>query len=303
MHPTPIIEDTFAEAFPMVATRLIITAADHELARTAAQEFSGHASSVIGCDAEAGIERELPPDQTPDMRPGVAALVFAFSRDKLERAVAGRVAQNVLTCPTTACYSGLPVDSSQDRIKVGAQIRFFGDGFQISKWIGGRRYWRIPVMDGEFVCEATAGTVQGVGGGNLLICGRDQASALAAARSAVAAIRRVPDCVLPFPGGIVRSGSKVGSKYAALPASTNDAWCPTLRGQTTTALQEGEECVYEIVIDGLSQSAVAAAMLAGLQAAQNSPGVLRISAGNYGGKLGKYHFFLHQLQNHIEEPS
>ncbi|MEM8671860.1 MAG: formylmethanofuran--tetrahydromethanopterin N-formyltransferase [Planctomycetota bacterium] len=295
MSESPTIDDTFAEAFPMRGTRLIITAIDEALAETAATEFCGNASSVIGCDAEAGIERVVASSDTVDGRPGVSVLAFAFDKKSLEKAITARVGQNILTCPTTACYSGLDSDVRKDRIKVGAQLRFFGDGFQFSKKFDNRRYWRIPVMDGEFVCEDVVGTVKGIGGGNLLICGGNQADALAASRAATAAIQMIPDTIMPFPSGIVRAGSKVGSKYEALKASTNDKWCPTLRGQTTTKLQEGEQAVYEIVIDGLSEQAVAAAMKAGRDAAAATPGVLRISAGNYGGKLGPHHFYLHQL--------
>ncbi len=289
-----IVEDTFAEAFPMTATRLIITAHNIELAQMAAREFCGNASSVIGCDAEAGIERLARQDEAPDGRPGVCVLAFAFSRSALAQAVTARIGQNVLTCPTTACYSGLDAPADK-RIKVGAQLRFFGDGFQIAKKLDQRRYWRIPVMDGEFVCDDVAGTVKGIGGGNLLICGSRQIECLEAVQTAVAKIRQVDDVILPFPGGIVRAGSKVGSKYPKLKASTNDRWCPTLRGQTQTELAPGENVVYEIVIDGLSEQAVAQAMLVGLESLKTSPGVLRISAGNYGGKLGPHHFHLRQL--------
>ncbi|MEZ6041092.1 MAG: formylmethanofuran--tetrahydromethanopterin N-formyltransferase [Planctomycetaceae bacterium] len=295
MSEHPIIDDTFAEAFPMVGTRMIITAIDLDLVFIAAQEFCGNASSVIGCDTEAGVERFLEEDETPDGRPGVSVLAFAFSRKGLEKAMAARVGQNVLTCPTTACYSGLIDCPKEDRIKVGAQLRYFGDGFQIAKKLENRRFWRIPVMDGEFLCEDVFGTVKGIGGGNLLVAGRTQSETLAAVRAAVAAISTLKDVILPFPAGIVRSGSKVGSKYPQLKASTNDKWCPTLTGQTQTELQEGERAVYEIVIDGFSEAAVATAMKLGLETVSEMPGVLRISAGNYGGKLGPHHFHLHRL--------
>jgi len=295
MSQMPKIDDTFAEAFPMVGTRLIITAIDLELATTAAMEFCGNASSVIGCDAEAGIERGLGPSRTPDSRPGVSVLAFAFNKKSLEKAVASRVGQNVLTCPTTAVYSGLTDSPKEDRIKVGAQLRYFGDGFQISKKLDSRRYWRIPVMDGEFLCEDVFGTRKGIGGGNLLVCGASQAETLAAVRAAVTAINDLEDVIMPFPAGIVRSGSKVGSKYPQLKASTNHKWCPTLQGQTQSDLEPGERAVYEIVIDGFSEAAVANAMKVGLETACGMPGVLRISAGNYGGKLGPHHFYLHKL--------
>ena len=295
MPHTAKIDDTFAEAFPMVGTRLIITAIDLELATIAALEFCGNASSVIGCDCEAGIERGLGESRTPDGRPGVSVLAFAFNRKSLEKAVSSRIGQNVLTCPTTAVYSGLTDSPKEDRIKVGAQLRYFGDGFQISKKLDKQRYWRIPVMDGEFLCEDVFGTQKGIGGGNLLVCGASQAEALAAIRAAVTPINDLEDVILPFPAGIVRSGSKVGSKYPQLKASTNHKWCPSLRGQTESDLEVGERAVYEVVIDGFSEVAVANAMKVGLETAASMPGILRISAGNYGGKLGKYHFHLHKL--------
>ena len=299
MSDSPIIDDTFAEAFPMCAARLILTAIDEELALTAAREFCGNASSVIGCDAEAGIEQIVEPDATPDGRPGVSVLAFGFSKGALEKAVTARLGQNVLTCPTTACFSGLESHTKDDGIKLGSMLRFFGDGYQFSKKLDDRRYWRIPVMDGEFLCEDITGSVKGIGGGNLIICGASQIETLAAARAAVCAIQNLSEVILPFPGGIVRSGSKVGSKYPGLKASTNDAWCPSLRGQTDSELVDGENAVYEIVIDGLSVSAVAQAMKTGMEAAIAEPGVLRISAGNYGGNLGPHHFHLHRLSELI----
>ena len=231
------IIDTFAEAFPIKAARLIITAANERWARTAATVLCGNATSVIACDVEAAIERDVPASETPDGRPGVAVLVFAFSLDGLTKALQGRVGQCILTCPTTACYNGITDCPKEKRIKIGGGIRYFGDGFQKSKKLGDQRFWRIPVMDGEFLCEDQFGTVTGVAGGNLLICGTNVTSALAAAEAAVEAIRSGTDVALPFPGGIVRSGSKVGSRYPKLKASTNDAYCPTLRSLVTSELR------------------------------------------------------------------
>ena len=287
------IEDTFAEAFPMTAARLIVTAATAAWAQTAGQVVTGYASSVIGCDVEASVERALNEDETVDGRPGVSVLMFGFSRDALQKAVVSRVGQCILTCPTTACYNGLPTVKGKT-IKVGGQLRFFGDGHQFSKKLEGRRYWRLPVMDGEFTCEDIFGTVKGVGGGNFLILAASQSAGLAAAESAVKAIRKLPGVILPFPGGIVRSGSKVGSKYKTLRASTNDAYCPTLRGLVKSALPDGVNAVYELVIDGVDQAAVEEATRVGVRAACVA-GVLGITAGNYGGSLGPVHLYLHKL--------
>jgi formylmethanofuran--tetrahydromethanopterin N-formyltransferase len=287
-----LVVDTFAEAFHMTAARAIVTAETSAWAATAAQVMTGYATSVIACDAEAGIERVLPAEETPDGRPGVSVLVFAFSRGALEKALANRVGQCVMTCPTTACYNGLPV--GEKTVSVGGRLRYFGDGWQISKRIAGRRYWRIPVMDGEFTCEETFGTVKGVAGGNIMVLGAQPAPTLTAAEAAVAAMRRLPDVILPFPGGMARSGSKVGSKYKALRASTNTAFAPTLRGVVDSLMPPEAQCVYEIVIDGLTLEAVESATAAGIRAAQR-PGIVQITAGNYGGNLGPHHIRLRDV--------
>jgi len=286
------IEDTFAEAFRMRYTRLIVTAHDEHWLHAAVSEFTGFASSVIACDAEAGVERWLPPSETPDGRPGAAVLVFGFSVEALGKAVPNRTGQCLMTCPTSAVFDGLA--DGEERIPLGRHIRFFGDGFQKSKLLDGHRYWRIPVMDGEFLVEDSLGVAKGVAGGNLIIQGVDLPAALAAARRAVDALRDLPGVITPFPGGIARSGSKVGSRYKMLAASTADGYCPTLRGRVDTQLHAGANCAYELVIDGIDEQAIARSMALGIRAAAGV-GVVAISAGNYGGKLGKFHFHLRQV--------
>jgi formylmethanofuran--tetrahydromethanopterin N-formyltransferase len=290
------IDDTFAEAFGMRATALVITADSPAWARQAAVTMTGFATSVIGCGCEAGIDRELGPAETPDGRPGVRVLLFAVSTTELQKQLQNRVGQCVLTSPGSACYAGL---AGEEALRLGDALRYFGDGWQISKRFGDKHFWRLPVMDGEFVCEATTGlTKQAVGGGNLLIMGHNPVSTLAAAEAAAKAVAGVPDAIAPFPGGIVRSGSKVGSKYKGVPASTNDAYCPTLRGAVATALDPDIGAVLEIVIDGLTAPAVATAMRAGIAAIVAlgpERGAVRIGAGNYGGKLGPHHFHLKDL--------
>ncbi|CAN7467252.1 formylmethanofuran--tetrahydromethanopterin N-formyltransferase [Variovorax paradoxus] len=300
-----VIDETFAEAFPMKATRILITAHNMAWARHAAVSATGFATSVIACGCEAGIEREILPDESPDGRPGVSVLIFSMSGKELGKQLERRVGQCVLTCPTTAVFAGLPRGApGSDVAALGKNLRFFGDGWQISKVIDGVRYWRVPVMDGEFVAQEDTPVVKAVGGGNLLLLARDTDAALAAAEAAVAAMKRLPNVVMPFPGGVVRSGSKVGSRYANLNASTNDAFCPSLVGLVahselaggTSAQEIG--CVMEIVIDGLTEADVGAAMRVGMEAAiaiGPAGGLLRISAGNYGGKLGPFHFHLHKL--------
>jgi formylmethanofuran--tetrahydromethanopterin N-formyltransferase len=307
--PTQIL-DTFAEAFGVRYTRLVITAADEHWLDAAMRSITGYGTSVIGCDAEAGVERRLSRDESPDGRPAAAVLLFAFSAESVGQAAQHRVGQCVLTCPSTACFNGLP--NQEETYPLGKYLRYFGDGFEEqgawSREQGGANHasdsmlhtprstlvWRVPVMDGEFVIEATGGVAKGVAGGNIIIQATTEAAGLAAAGRAAGAIAPLAGVITPFPGGVCRSGSKVGSKYKALVASTADAFCPTLRDRVESALLDGVNCAYEIVIDGVDQTAVAAAMRAAIEAAAGN-GVIAIGAGNYGGRLGKYPIYLHQL--------
>ena len=290
-----IIDETFAEAFPMKATRLIITAHNAKWAMISAQAFTGFATSVIACGCEAGIERQLDGSETPDGRPGVSILIFAMGGKGLAKQVETRSGQCVLTSPTSALFSGL---ESEKDMPLGQNLRYFGDGFQISKMIDGKRYWRIPVMDGEFLAQEKTGVTAAVGGGNFLVLAESQGQALAACEAAIEEMKKIPNVIMPFPGGVVRSGSKVGSKYKALNASTNDAFCPTLKGQTSSDLPAEVESVMEIVIDGLTKEDIDKAMKVGIQAVcklGSKHGIRRISAGNYGGKLGPFHFHLQEI--------
>jgi len=302
VNPPPVIcngvriDESFAEAFPMSGTGLIITAPNAKWAMIAAKTMTGFATSVIGCGCEAGVDYEIDPKDTPDGRPGVRILLFAMSSKDAEKQLVNRLGQCVLTCPGTAVFSTV---EGAFEIKVGDAIRQFGDKWQISKVIDGRRYWRVPVMDGEFLCEGKVGlTKKSVGGGNLLVMGSDWESTMRATEAGVDAIASVRDAITPFPGGIVRSGSKVGSKYKGMGASTNDAYCPTLIGVADSALDADIGCVLEIVIDGLTDAAVREAMRVGLKAIIDlgpETGAKRVGAGNYGGKLGPFHYHLKDL--------
>ena len=286
------IVDTFAEAFKMYGSRVIITAETKEWAMAAAQSVTGFATSVIGCKCEAGIETEIAAEDSPDLRPGVSILIFAMDAESLGKRLMERIGQCVMTCPSTACYNGLTEGTA---VTVGGQLRYFGDGHQISKALGGNKHWRIPVMDGEFLIDDKFNVQESVGGGNILILAKDQKSALKAAKASTKAMREITGVILPFPNGVVRSGSKVGSQYKSLIASTNHAYCPTLRGKVKKSeLDDSINSVLEIVIDGLTLEAVEQAMFVGMEAAAK-PGVKQISAGNYGGNLGQYHIHLHKL--------
>jgi formylmethanofuran--tetrahydromethanopterin N-formyltransferase len=289
------VDDTFAEAFPMRFARLVITAATRGWAHEAARSATGFATSIIGCKCEAAIEQPLDAERTPDGRPGVAVLLFAMDRQGVGQRVLDRVGQCVMTCPTTACFDGLP--GTDGTVALGASLRYFGDGFQASKVIAGQRFWRIPVMEGEFLVCDSVGVGRGVGGGNLIIEAGDEEVALAAAQASAAAMRG-EGVALPFPGGIVRSGSKVGALTSkSMPASTNHQLAPTLRAQITdTLVPEGVGAVFEIVIDGVSEDAVREAMRRGLHAAARA-GATHVSAANFGGKLGEFHFPLLDLRD------
>ncbi|HSR02552.1 MAG TPA: formylmethanofuran--tetrahydromethanopterin N-formyltransferase, partial [Methylophilaceae bacterium] len=269
-------------------------------AYNAAVAMTGFATSVIGCGVEAGIEGELREDETPDGRPGVSILMFAMGSKVLMQQLETRMGQCILTCPTAAAFSGI---ASEDQISLGKHLRYFGDGYQISKLLPNakaenKRYWRIPVMDGEFLTEETTGMVRAIGGGNFLVLGQSQSQVLAACEAAIDAMKALPNVIMPFPGGIVRSGSKVGSKYPKMFASTNDAFCPTLKGVVKSELDMDIESVMEIVIDGLSFEDIARSMKVGIEAVCSfglEKGIKRISAGNYGGKLGPHLFKLHPI--------
>ena len=283
------IEDTFAEGFKMWGARVIITGKNRKWALEAATKMSGFATSVIGCKCEAGIEGEV--TDTPDGRPGFSVLLFTPSKDDLSKRLMERIGQTVMTCPTTACFNGLVSDTT---MSIGGQLRYFGDGYQASKLIGGRRFWRIPVMEGEFLIEEKFGMQRSVGGGNFLVLGENVDATLEATERAAEAMQKVRGVALPFPGGIVRSGSKTRSRYKFLIASTNDAYCPTLRGSVESALPEGVNSVLEIVIDGLDLPSVEESTRVGVRAAC-IPGIRRISAGNYGGTLGQFQIHLHKV--------
>ncbi len=307
VHSTPI-DDDFAEAFGMRYVRLIITAANPNWATIAAREATGFASSIIACDVEAGIESTLTEDQTPDGRPGISILLFGFTKDSLEGSILKRIGQCVLTCATTAVFDGgssMEISKSEhdpepdpQEVSLGEKLRFFGDGYQKSKAFEEQRIWRIPVMEGEFVIQDKTHARRGIAGGNFLIQSKCPQAGLLAAERAVEAISNLPGVITPFPGGIARSGSKVGSKYEGLKASTYDAFCPSLKSRVETKCDPETQCVYEIIINGVNYEAVRNASRVGIHAAcegEGSENILRISAGNYGGNLGKFHFKLHEV--------
>ena len=285
------IEDTFAEGFPIKMARVLITAVTEHWAIEAAREATGFGTSVIGCPAEAGIESIVSGEETPDGRPGVNILICNMGYKNLENSLLFRVGQCVLTAPTTSAFSGMP--KAEKQFDTGRKLKFFGDGFEKQAEMFGRSVWTIPRMSGDFIVEQSFGAVDGIAGGNFLILAQNQSAGLMAAEAAVDAIGKVKGTITPFPGGVVASGSKVGSKYKFLKASTNTAFCTSLREDGVCTLAEDISSVFEIVINGVNKEAIGAAMKAGINAACRVPGVLKISAANYEGKLGTHQFPLH----------
>jgi len=293
------ISDTFAEMFALWAGRILITAENEKWALTAANVATGFATSVIMAPAEAAIERPVPADETPDNRPGMLIQIYNRDRFELKHQLMERIGQCIMTCPTTAAFNGF--EAAKRKLNVGSSLRYFGDGFQKKAMVGGRKCWKIPVMEGDFIVEDGFGAQEAVAGGNFMIFAEDQASGLKASEAAADAIRtRAPDVIMPFPGGVCRSGSKAGSLKYKMKASTNHPYCPTLRTLVPdSVVPENVTSVYEIVINGLTLDAVKNAMKQGVTAAAEAAGVVKISAGNYGGKLGPYKAFLKEA---IEAP-
>jgi len=289
------IEDTYAEAFDMMVSRLLITAINQQWARNAAYSATGFATSVIECKVEAGIDREIPKTETPDKRPGVTVIFCAMKSERLAKELRKRIGQCILTCPTTALYNAL--EEATEWFDIGDQLRYFGDGFETRKRVGDRLIlWRIPVIEGEFIIERSFGAVKGVGGGNLILMGKSPRATLKAAEAASKAILQVDGCTAPFPGGICRSGSKVGSKYQFLKASTNTLLCPTLREHVPDSqVPPGVTSILEIVLNGISRQAVQEGMKAALHAATAVPGLIKVTAANFGGKLGQHKIYLKEL--------
>ena len=289
------IDDTFAEMFPMWVGRILVTADTEGWALTAARTATGFASSIIMSPAEAGIEKVVSAGETPDGRPGVIIQIYHTFGYALKAQMVSRIGQCVMTCPTTAAFNAQH-EAPSKLLRIGKSLSYFGDGFQSKDSLGDRKIWKIPVMEGEFVVERRFAVRRGVAGGMFLILAKDKASGLASAETAVDVIRKADDVILPFPGGICRSGSKVGSMKYKLPASTNHLYCPTLRNVVEESKVPPEvSCVYEIVINGLSLKSVKNAMAEGIRAAMSVSGVLRISSANYGGKLGPHKAILKEI--------
>ncbi|MBU6387811.1 MAG: formylmethanofuran--tetrahydromethanopterin N-formyltransferase [Planctomycetes bacterium] len=296
-----LVEDTYAEAFRSLYARVLVTARDQKWLLAACQKATGHASSTILCDCEAGIEAILDGktsgQETPDGRIG-AILQFhvpRFRKDRvehLERVLLARLSQNILTCPTTRLFNALDTDPF---FKLGRKIAFFGDGHQFRSQMFGHKGWTIPTLGGEFFLSRRFGYADGIMGGNLWFLGRTEEAAIEAADRAAQAADSASDVITTFPGGVAASASKAGSKYKFLIASTFAEYCPTLKEKLgpQSRVPDGVRSIMEIIVNGSSLEAVAKATYAAIDAALDVDGLVRISAGNYGGRLGKSFVYLH----------
>lgn len=303
-----VIDDTYAEAFRSIYAEVLITARDRTWLDHAVANATGHASSTILCDCEAGLDRYVGLDEasggrqpseslaTPDGRPGAVVQfhVPRFHKDRVEklyRALLARISQNVLTCPTARAFS---LQTSDEPIPLGRKIAYFGDGHEFKDERFGRNVWIIPTMGGEFVLDRAWGYADGIMGGNLWFMATSEDAGIAAGEAAVAACREIPGVICPFPGGLAASASKAGSKYTFLFASTFAEYCPTLKGKpgVESRVPDGVTSIQEIIINGRDLETVRQATYAAIDAATNVPGCVRISAGNYGGRLGKSFIWL-----------
>lgn len=296
-----VVEDTYAEAFRSIFAEVLITARDRKWLDHAVHAATGNASSTIMCDCEAGVDRYVGPGgdeslPTPDGRPGVLVQfhVPRFRKDRvaaLEKALLGRISQNVLTCPTARCFGATDVEPY---FKLGRKIAFFGDTFEHRQQRFGREMWVIPTMGGEFLIDRRFGYQEGIMGGNLWFMATTEDAAIQAAERAVEATNATPGVITTFPGGVASSASKAGSRYPFLFASTYEAYCPTLRQELgeESRVPPTVNSIMEIIINGRDLDAVREATLASIEAAAVVPGMVRISAGNYGGRLGKSFIYL-----------
>jgi formylmethanofuran--tetrahydromethanopterin N-formyltransferase len=275
------IDDTFSEVFELYYSEILVTAATKDLAMEIARSATGYATSIIGCDCEAGVDYST---DGPDRRPGVVLAFFAVDKKNLQNAILSRLGQNVLTAPTARAFAV----SGGDTYDLGKKLSFFGDGYEEETDKFGRRMWSIPLMGGDFLVEAEVGISRGVSG-NFQIISADEFPDVAL--GAVEAIRDVKGAITPFPLGICASGSKLGSKYSFLRASTDNKKCPSIKGNK---LPKGAKSVYEIVIDAVDLETLKGAMKAGVEKCDD-PSTILITAGNFGGKLGKDRIYLMEL--------
>ena len=297
------IDETFAEGFKLYGSRILITADSKELAKTAAICATGYATSTIHCDCEAGIDEFYDPEDTPDNRPGVSVIFCVQGKDKADAVLLNRISQCILTSATSACFDWLPEDSISEKtfeVKTGFKLKFFGDGFEEKEevvWNGKTiPMWKIPMMDGYFRVQSTFKVTKIVAGGNFMVYSTSPTEIISACQSAVLKMNEIEGIVLPFPGGFVRSPSKFGSKYKFLDASINQPLIPLLRDKVLDSIAPEQAITgYEFVINGFSEDRVRTAIKVGIQELCTNDNVIKITAGNYGGKLGKIKFDLKEI--------
>ncbi|MEM2028741.1 MAG: formylmethanofuran--tetrahydromethanopterin N-formyltransferase [Candidatus Bathyarchaeia archaeon] len=295
------IEDTYAEAFEGLYFRILVTASDKRILIKAAEDATATPSTVIG-RIEGGIERWVPKNETPDGRLGVILQFWSGidERKPVEEAVrrfyrelSYRIRQDILVKPFTSVFDACP--NPIGKVDTLELIGHCGDGYE---WIE-RRYGRemiiVPIMVPDFKIERFLGYGRGVMGGNFWYMCRTKRAVLEAGRKALRAISQIESVVTPF--NICAAGSKPETKFPQIGPTTNHPYCPSLKSRlrSESKVPEGVRYIPEIVINGLTLDSVQEAMRAGIRAAMSVKGVVRISAGNYGGKLGKYIISLREI--------
>jgi formylmethanofuran--tetrahydromethanopterin N-formyltransferase len=287
------VEDTFCETFTVRIARILITSVNRKWALESALEAKGLGRSATIPPSEASIETEAQPEKTPDRRPGFIIQVIDRRLEQLRKWLIIRIRKGVIPYPKTNVFDALPTEMAEEFVDVrGTVIQTFGDGFEEETEAYGRKVFRIPRMDGWFHVERKFGIAKGVAGAMFLILANSDKAALKAAERAVEGIKNVPYVV----GKFAASGTKVGGKkYKNAIATINDAYCPCLTQNKERKIPKEVKCVYEVIVSGLRPEAVSRALKVGIENATKVHGVLKITATNYGGTLGKGKIFLHSL--------
>jgi len=295
------IEDTYAEAFDGIISRVIVTADHQEVLEKAAEDATATPSIVIG-RIEGGIEKYLDKHETPDGRNG-ALLQFWGGIDenkpleeavkKFEAELSFRIRQDILVKPFTALFDALP--KADGKMEMMERVGHCGDGFEWKEQRYGRNMIVIPLMVSNFLIERELGYARGVMGANFWFMCETKRAVMEGGRKALDAIHQVLGVITPF--DVCSAGSKPETKFPLIGPTTNHPYCPTLKERLgeKSKVPEGVNYIPEIVINGTSLEAVKEAMKAGIRSIADVNGVVRVSAGNYGGKLGRHRIYLQEL--------
>ena len=297
-----LIQDTFAEAFDGLYVRIMVTADDEETLRKAAEDATATPSAVIG-RLEGGVEKWLSGKETPDKRRGAILQLWKGLEkgkplesvvERFEKELSYRIRQDILVKPFTSVFDALSV-KPEDRMDMMERVGHCGDGFEWEKQLYGRRMIVVPVMVPDFLIERYVGYARGVSGGNFWMMCRTKKAVSEAGKAALEAIGKVEGVITPF--DVCSAGSKTETKFPLIGPTTNHPYCPSLREKLgrESLVPDGINYIPEIVISGVSMRAVKDAMKVGIEASLTVDGVVKVSAGNYEGKMGEYKIHLREL--------